>query len=99
MVVHAQREEVEQVVEVDFPVRLGVGRERQVLARLLARDAGGEPLVVRAALAESCRARFLTPRATRPVERGSPALPCRLSADCMRHLSGGVLCAASMATE
>ena len=35
--VDPQPEEVEQVVEVDLPVRLGVGGQRQVLARLLAR--------------------------------------------------------------
>ena len=49
MGIHAQGEEVEEIVEVDLPVGLGVGRQRQILAGLLAGDAGRQPLLVDAA--------------------------------------------------
>ena len=39
MCIHAQMEEVEQIVQINLPVRLGIRRERQILARLLARHA------------------------------------------------------------
>src|SRR5262245_34059435 len=39
MRIHAQMEEVEQIVQINLPVRLGICRERQILARLLARHA------------------------------------------------------------
>ena len=42
--VHAQAQEMEQVVEVDLPVRLGVGGQRQVLPGLLAGHADLDPL-------------------------------------------------------
>src|SRR5271157_1096678 len=44
--VHAQVEEVEQIPEVDLPVGFGVGGKRQVLAGLLPRHAGVQPLLV-----------------------------------------------------
>jgi hypothetical protein len=46
MAVHAEGEEVEQVVQVDLPVGLGVRRERKILAGLLAGDARLKPLLV-----------------------------------------------------
>ena len=46
MGVHPQREKMEQVVEVDLPVRFGVCGEGQVLARLLACDARCQTRIV-----------------------------------------------------
>ena len=46
MPVHAEGQKVQQVVQVDLPVGLGVGRERQVLASLFPGDAGLKPLLV-----------------------------------------------------
>ena len=47
MRVRAHGEEVEEVVEIDLPVPLGVRRERQVDTRQLARDvAPDQPLVL-----------------------------------------------------
>lgn len=44
--VHPQGEEVEEIVEIDLPVGLGVGRERKILTSLLTGDARLEPLLV-----------------------------------------------------
>ena len=46
MAFHAEGEEVQEVVEVALPVGLGEGGEGEVLAGLLAGDAGGEAAVV-----------------------------------------------------
>ena len=46
VIVHPQAQEVQQVVQVDLPVRLGVGGKRQILAGLFAGDAGFQPLLI-----------------------------------------------------
>ena len=46
MIIHSQVEKMEEIMQVDFPVRFGVGRERQVFARLLAGHAGAESFFV-----------------------------------------------------
>jgi hypothetical protein len=38
MCIHSQMEEMEQIVEINLPVRLGIRREWKILARLLARN-------------------------------------------------------------
>ena len=98
VIVHPQLQEVQEVVEIDFPVRLGVRGERQILPRLLARDARGEPRFVRVPrqflqCPFRSRQRLALPgvqeaRAALAVVGGLPA-----------PLPGGVCCAASMATE
>ena len=44
--VHSQCQEVQQVVQIDFPVGLGVGRQRKVLAGLLAGDTDIAPFLL-----------------------------------------------------
>jgi hypothetical protein len=39
MIIHSQIEKVEQIVEINFPIRLGICREREILPRLLMRNA------------------------------------------------------------
>ena len=46
MRIHSERQKAEQVVQVHLPVGLGIGGERQVLPRLLARDALVDPGLV-----------------------------------------------------
>jgi len=46
--IHPQREKVEEIVEIDLPVGLGVGRKGKILAGLFAGDARLEPLLVNA---------------------------------------------------
>jgi len=39
MFIHSQMKKVEKIVEINLPVRLGIRREREILPRLLARNA------------------------------------------------------------
>jgi hypothetical protein len=39
MFIHSQMEKVEQIVEINLPVRFGICREREILPRLLAGNA------------------------------------------------------------
>ena len=52
MGVHPQGEEMQEIVEVDFPVGLGVGGQRQILPSLLSGNAGFESFLVH----PSCKA-------------------------------------------
>ena len=46
VLVHPERQEVQQVPEVDFPVGFGVGGEGKILARLFAGNSTFDPIVV-----------------------------------------------------
>ena len=46
MCIHSQMEEVEQIVEINLPVCLGIRRKREILPRLLTRHAGRDPCLV-----------------------------------------------------
>jgi hypothetical protein len=46
MFIHSQMEEVEQIVEINLPVRFGIRGEREILPRLFARNASRDARLV-----------------------------------------------------